>query len=317
NSTISTQEYEIFANTDVCTPAEQRIKTAFNAITYHLTTHTQEKIELYEKSCREYEMLMKILEGLGKAEEDEALVKRLESSMDTGSRRKELKSEMESAEVTKEENLHTSIESFLHGGEKIKKEILAKELEMPSSENLLQENIIEGEQSGKNSVSKLNKASEYHITGTEPPNSDKEVIEEIPEIIIENGKNRKSEEEEADMKPEEGEVLDERLLIVLLKPDKSNQKSGNGNIAETILSSTEDGEIDDDDPGIFTKSRPRLQRSPIFNVKPTSHTNSKEVRPSFTSIPKESNSRQLEIPKEKSTTRIKSPDWAWDDEELG
>ncbi|CAG8550910.1 5398_t:CDS:2 [Paraglomus occultum] len=52
-------------------PLHHRLHSTLSAITSHLTTHTQEKIRLYEKSCQEYELLLEILEGLGPEEDDD------------------------------------------------------------------------------------------------------------------------------------------------------------------------------------------------------------------------------------------------------
>ncbi|CAG8820713.1 22741_t:CDS:2 [Gigaspora rosea] len=61
------------------TYAQHRITTAYDAISHHLTTHTQEKISLYEKSCQEYELLLEILEALNGAGDEVALAKMLEN----------------------------------------------------------------------------------------------------------------------------------------------------------------------------------------------------------------------------------------------
>ncbi|RIB02065.1 hypothetical protein C2G38_2126134 [Gigaspora rosea] len=63
----------------IMTYAQHRITTAYDAISHHLTTHTQEKISLYEKSCQEYELLLEILEALNGAGDEVALAKMLEN----------------------------------------------------------------------------------------------------------------------------------------------------------------------------------------------------------------------------------------------
>ncbi|CAG8621622.1 17597_t:CDS:2 [Cetraspora pellucida] len=61
------------------TYAQHRITTAYDAISHHLTTHTQGKISLYEKSCQEYELLLEILEALDGVGDEVALAKMLEN----------------------------------------------------------------------------------------------------------------------------------------------------------------------------------------------------------------------------------------------
>lgn len=58
---------------------ELNINRAMNAISHHLISCTEEKISLYEKSCREYEMLLEVLEVLEGANDETALYNKLES----------------------------------------------------------------------------------------------------------------------------------------------------------------------------------------------------------------------------------------------
>ncbi|CAG8433548.1 6297_t:CDS:2 [Diversispora eburnea] len=58
---------------------ELNISRAMSAISHHLITCTEEKISLYEKSCREYEMLLEILEVLDGVDDEAALYNKLES----------------------------------------------------------------------------------------------------------------------------------------------------------------------------------------------------------------------------------------------
>ncbi|CAH1763734.1 3258_t:CDS:10 [Entrophospora sp. SA101] len=69
-------------NEYVMTYAQQRINITYNAIAQHITSHTQEKITLYEKSCREYEMLLEILETLNSVGDKHSLSKKLENSIE-------------------------------------------------------------------------------------------------------------------------------------------------------------------------------------------------------------------------------------------
>ncbi|CAG8517039.1 10776_t:CDS:2 [Ambispora gerdemannii] len=261
-------------------PSEQRINLAFDAITYHLKTHTQEKIDLYEKSCREYEMLLDILEGLGNPEGDDELVKRLELSLSNGQRSR--KTLVIPEDLIPKQDMMTPLigggGGSCCGGERIKEEKLINE---------------------KREIVSINTKD---ITAD--LNVQKMKNDEIPEL---------------------DKVTDESNSIA---PKEDNNLNGNCVGAEASLSSTEDGEIEDDETGNNTATKSPFATSPSKDSKSTSNfslTNTKNLNSLSSSNGNTTNvssshlnttdyeSRQLE----KSNAPNRSPGWAWDDEEIG
>ncbi|CAG8457138.1 1027_t:CDS:2 [Ambispora leptoticha] len=301
------------------TPSEQRINLALNAITYHLKTHTQEKIDLYEKSCREYEMLLDILEGLGNPEGDDVLVKRLELTLNNGQRSRKA-SVIPWDHIPKQDTITPLSEGDGGGscceGERIKEEKLineSQEIASINTKDIIMDLTVQRKKNEEISEPELVLMNRNCHVNT---NNNLEVI------------NDDEGEADKEVKIEEDKVTDESNSIA---PKEDNNPNGNCVGAEASLSSTEDGEIEDDEAGNNATTKPPLEIAPSIDCKSTSNFSLASTRKGntnsslFSSNGNTTNflsshlnntdyeSRQLE----KSNPPNRSPGWAWDDEEIG
>ncbi|CAG8547538.1 10511_t:CDS:2, partial [Racocetra fulgida] len=163
------------------TYAQHRITTAYDAISHHLTTHTQGKISLYEKSCQEYELLLEILDALDGVGDEVALAKMLENWFDDVEDNEFNNINIETIDESQQVKKMTKTENSeeVKDDKKIKNEIEIKSEDREIEDSSLNTNVgvVTGEVSSSSSVEEGEIEEEEEIV-----NHDGDVLKKSDEI---------------------------------------------------------------------------------------------------------------------------------------